>query len=142
MSQSHLPLLIYGKYHWFTGFVSQVLKTTQWSQLKRAHIIILGGIYSGETRSIRLAEMVGVSRQAVSKTVRELEEFGLIAQSSDSKKGNSSVLLLTQDGHACIEAVNTEVDLLMDGLSKKFGKQALKNAIDIMNADWGEILRK
>lgn len=140
MSQSDLPLLVYGKYHWFTGFVSQVLSHTQWANLKRSHIIILGGIYSGERRSVRLAEMVGVSRQAVSKTVRELEELGLLQQQPDTKQGNSTVLELTGDGRACIAVVNKKVKHLMEKLSEAFGQEAVNNALDILSADWEALL--
>ena len=140
MPNPDIPLLVYGKYHWFTGYVGRVLSQTAWSDLSRAQIIILGGIYSGETRAIRLAEMTGVSRQAISKTVKELQNRGLLTQQADIEKGNSSVLMLTEDGQACVDTVNAQVDILMAKLKARFGGAAVKHAMAVLSADWSEFL--
>ena len=112
MPEQHLPLLIYQKYHWLTGFISSYLKDSPWPDLSRPHVVILGGIYQGESKAIRLAEMVGVSRQAVYKSLKELEAKGLVVQKQNPEQLNSAIVELSNEGQACIDYVDNMINIL------------------------------
>ncbi len=83
-----------------------------------------------------------MSRQAISKTVRELETIGLLRQERDIEQANSMVLVLTPDGQSCIDQVEIMVQELQSRLSEKFGEEAMHHTLTVLSADWEAILKE
>jgi len=136
MPVQHLPILIYQKYHWLTGFITNYLKDSPWPDLSRPQIVILGGIYQGESKAIRLAEMIGISRQAVYKSLKELEARGLVVQKQNPKQLNSAIIELSDEGQACIDYVDNMINTLEENLVKQHGKSKVEAVMEILKADW------
>lgn len=141
MSSFFLPQLIYAKYHWLTAYVSQVLQDSEWSDLNRSQLVIMGGIRNGISRSSRLAEMIGVSRQAISKSVKELENLQLLYQEVDPEQANSMVLKLTDNGQRCIALVDQHIQALENRLAEKVGKEAVEQTKKLMSLDWDDLTK-
>ena len=136
MSSIFLPQLIYAKYHWLTAYISKLLQNSQWSNLSRSQLVILGGIRNGASRSSRLAEMIGVSRQAISKSVKELENQQLLYQEVDPEQANSMVLKLTDNGQKCIAFVDEHIQTLENRLAEEVGIEAVEQTKKLMSLDW------
>ncbi|GAB1577315.1 winged helix DNA-binding protein [Bordetella petrii] len=69
------------------------------------------------TRSTELARRSGISKQAVTKLLKELEEAGLVTRSQDQSDGRAQVIFFTERGveyllsiHAAIKAVEQEYE--------------------------------
>lgn len=142
MQEPSIPLLVYSKYHWFSGFIQEILKETEWADLTRPHLAILGGVRTGETRPSRLAVMIGVSRQAASKTIKELEERKLLTLQQDPDQKNSKVIVLTKSGQSCSMTIAKRVSHLMERLTEEFGAQAIESTIAILGADWATFMKQ
>ena len=56
---------------------------------------------------IELAEHLGVSKQAASQMVDYLEEHGYVTRGPHPRDGRGKLVVLTERGWACIEAVET-----------------------------------
>jgi len=57
-----------------------------------------GQLDCGPNHAAEIARRLGVSRQMVSKTVRELEAKGFLSQTPDPEKGNRKVIVFTEAG--------------------------------------------
>lgn len=67
------------------------------------------------TRSTEVARRMGISKQAVARAVKELEEDGLLARAPDAADGRAFLITFTEDGvefllriHANIVAIENE----------------------------------
>ena len=136
MPMINLPRVIYQKYHWFTDFIDEQLKGSPWPNLSRQQIIVLGGIYQGENKAIRIASMIGISRQAVYKIVKELEEYGLISQRQNPDQLNSSIIELTGEGERCVDFVENIISQQENKLIERFGIEKVEAALEVLSADW------
>ncbi|MHA7602661.1 MarR family winged helix-turn-helix transcriptional regulator [Alicycliphilus sp. T452] len=72
------------------------------------------------TRSADLARRVGISKQAVAKSVKEMEEAGLVTRTGDKADGRAFLVSFTELGmqylldiHAAITAIEKEYELLL-----------------------------
>lgn len=58
---------------------------------------------NGASRSVELAEKIGVRPQSMMKTVHELEELGLVTRSSDPSDSRAKLVAFTAQGQAFID---------------------------------------
>lgn len=72
------------------------------------------------TRSTELARRLGISKQAVGKAVKDLEEEGLLRRATDSADGRAFLVLFTDRGvdyllevHKAIAQIEQEYDALV-----------------------------
>lgn len=71
-------------------------------------------------RSTDLAEMVGLSRPAISRRISRLEREGLIAASKDPEDGRATLLTVTGRGAACLERSTEDGVALLDHMTGDF----------------------
>ncbi len=72
------------------------------------------------TRSTELAKRAGISKQAVAKLLKELEEAGLVTRAEDQSDGRAQLVRFTEDGvnyllqiHAAIKSIEQEYEALL-----------------------------
>ena len=72
------------------------------------------------TRSTELARRMGVSKQAVGKVIKELEELGFLTRSVDSADGRAFLVSFTETGidyllemHAAINQIEKEYEAMV-----------------------------
>ena len=72
------------------------------------------------TRSVELARRVGVTKQAIGRLVRELEEDGLLTREADDADGRAFLVKFTEAGleyltrmHRCIAQIEREYERLV-----------------------------
>lgn len=83
----------------------------------------------GVNYSAEVARRLGVSRQMVSKTVKEMSELGLLELVDDPNLGNQKVIIFTSQGENLISKAR-QILLEMDNrLEKVLGKQSINDLI-------------
>jgi DNA-binding MarR family transcriptional regulator len=93
--------------------------------LKASQLTFLGSLDCGVNFAAELARTLRISRQAVHKTVRELETAGWLATRPDEKLGNQRVIVFTEEGERMMSHARAhflEFDTL---LLREFGKERL-----------------
>jgi len=87
------------------------------------------------TRSTVLAQRAGISKQAVGKVVRELEEHGLLTRLPDPDDGRAFRVAFTEAGlmrllqtHEAIAEVEAEYEAMVG----RTGLKALRNALHVI----------
>ena len=93
--------------------------------LKTNQLSFLGSLDCGVNYAAELARVLGISRQAVHKTVRELEPAGWLTTRPDRQLGNQRVIVFTDEGERMMSLARAHFLELDNQLVKKFGKKRL-----------------
>ena len=68
----------------------------------RAHIAVLGNIHTEGTRLVELARRLGVTRQAASQIVQQIERKGFLERTADPDDGRAVLVRHTPAGRALL----------------------------------------
>ena len=93
----HAPLaqLMLFRFRWFDKSIRATLADRGFYEHTPAQALVFAYIDPGGTRSMELARRIGVSRQAIHKTVGELEALGFVTLEPDPDKGSAKLVTLT-----------------------------------------------
>jgi DNA-binding MarR family transcriptional regulator len=75
--------------------IVQELVAAGFDDLRPSHGYVFQGLVAGDTTITQLAQRLGVSAQAVSKTVTELERLGYVERRRDERDGRARSIALT-----------------------------------------------
>ncbi|MGB7240721.1 MAG: MarR family winged helix-turn-helix transcriptional regulator [Sulfitobacter sp.] len=103
--------------------------------LKANQLVFLGSLDCGVNFASELARTLGISRQAVHKTVRELEDADWLATRPDAARGNQRVIVFTKEGERMMSHARAHFLTLDTLLMQKFGKERLAELLDLLSLD-------
>lgn len=103
------------------------------SGLKASQLSFLGSLDCGTNFAAELARTLRISRQAVHKTVRELEGAGWLATQPDATLGNQRVIVFTDEGERMMSCARAHFFTLDNQLEQTFGAEKLADLQDILN---------
>jgi DNA-binding MarR family transcriptional regulator len=69
--------------YWFDEHLQAELSRHGWGRFNRSQSLVLANIATGQTRAARIAESIGVSRQAMSQLIAELTARQVVALRPD-----------------------------------------------------------
>lgn len=103
--------------------------------LKAGQLTFLGALECGANFASELARVLKLSRQAVHKTVRELEDAGWLATRPDAALGNQRVIVLTKEGERMMSHARAHFLALDTLLKQRFSEQSLAEFHDVLSFD-------
>lgn len=124
--------------YWFDEALRATLKSGGWETVTRAQSLLLANITAGEHRASRLAKNLGVSRQAISQMLAELEARGLIDISADPNDGRAQVVNFSPRSAALRDAAAASLNLLEEELRQRIGAKNFEGLRGALAAEWGE----
>ena len=83
--------------------------------MRPAHGFAFVLLSAGPTTTTRLAEHLGITKQAASELVQQLAERGYLRRESDPADRRTKVLVLTERGAACTRAAEQAAASTVDG---------------------------
>lgn len=101
--------------------------------LSVGQLSFLGALDCGPNHASEIARGLGLSRQAVHKTVRELEEAGWLETGPDERLGNQRIIRFTPEGEAMMASARRLFAMLDERLLLEFGEdgvQGLRRFLD------------
>jgi DNA-binding MarR family transcriptional regulator len=84
--------------------------------LQPSHLALFAALDCGATHAAAAAERLGISRQAVARTAREMETMGLLQLQADAGAANRNLLVMTETGETLAREGRTALALLEDSL--------------------------
>jgi len=102
------------------------------TNIRMAFAPVLLHIAKAGTRAIDIAAQTNLSKQAIGKTVRNLEEIGYIYQETDSEDARNKYLKFTPKGLKLIADTQIGVDEITRDLEQLIGKQKTRDLIETM----------
>jgi len=105
---------------WLIGRLGHALQSDGFDDMTAARLSFLGALDCGENHASAVARRMQITRQAVHKTVRELEGLGWLTTRPDPERGNQRVIVFTEEGERLIARARAHFAALDDRLSAHF----------------------
>ena len=116
----------------FTEAVLARLAAAGLGDSKFAHRFIVQGLLAGDRTVTDLAERLGISVQAVSKTVRDMESLGYLERRPDPADRRSSVLALSGRGERSLSEARAARLEVMQGLNARLGPERAATTVEAL----------
>lgn len=102
-----------------------------------SHLVLFGNLNCGATHAAQIAQRMQVSRQAVSKTLRELQAQGLVTLDDDPKRRNQKRVVMTDRGGALALDARRELALIEAALAERIGADLASSLRRALEVGWG-----
>jgi DNA-binding MarR family transcriptional regulator len=118
--------------HYEKEFLHKLNLEKQFGSITAADHRVLRFLTKTSVNSKDIANQIGISKQAISKTISSLEERGFISKKDSATDRRAHFLMLTEKGERLIaKAVQVAKDL-EQGTIKKLGAKDLKTLKDLL----------
>jgi DNA-binding MarR family transcriptional regulator len=104
-----------------------------WGQMKISYMPVICNISVDGSTTSELARMTMISKQNMSRTIRELEANGMIVSRINSNDKRSETLELTDSGKQLVLKANTDVFRMSTIYKKLIGTKDLEIAVNVLN---------
>lgn len=108
--------------------VIERLEALGYRALTQSHGYLVQHLVNGPRSIGELAARLGITQQAVSKSVRELEALGYLKTRPSVEDARVRLVALSARGKGCVEAARTLRRTLERGFQRKHGKAELAEA--------------
>ncbi|MEW5684035.1 MAG: MarR family transcriptional regulator [Pseudomonadota bacterium] len=123
--------------YWFDEALQSHLKVGGWDALTRTQSLVMANIAAGEHRLTRIARNLGVTRQATSQMLGEMERRGLIVIKPDPDDRRARIIDFSPETER-LRIVS--VDLLREferQLGERIGAARFTALREALELDWG-----
>ena len=110
--------------------------SAEFPEVNAAHLTLFGALDCGATHASAAAMRLGISRQAVARTARELEELGLLRLVVDPLQRNRQTLAMTEAGMRLALAGRAALAEVEADLGARIGGAALAALRLALQIDW------
>lgn len=138
-SKSTIMIRLSGLLLWFDESLQASLRKAGYKPITRTQSLFLLCLATGENRPSRLAELLGVSRQAVSHIIAELDHRGLITLTIDPADARGRIVEYSYDAQDLRRTAHTVVSELESLLKHRIGADAFQALNKGLSHDWGEM---
>ena len=112
------------------------LEMAGWKHLTRAQSLVFGQLSEDCNSTSQIAERLGLSRQAVHRTVLELVDGGYLDVQDDPVDGRSKVISLTAKGKHIQKDARRIFDELEQSLLNQLGATKLAAFRNMLREEW------
>ena len=102
------------------------LRAAGWDDVRPAHSQVFAHLDRGGSRASELARRAGMTRQAMSELVRELQALGYVEQVDDPANRSARLVRLTPRGVEHVRAARRIVRAMEDELAGTLGQDGLQ----------------
>ncbi len=131
--------LLHG-FYWCDECLQGSLSAGGWPALSRTQSMIMINLSDGITRPSDLARAIGVSRQAIQRTLMEMEHDGFLHLEPDPQDGRAKIVRLSGDGKGIFGTALRTIAQMEVELKRRLGATAVDELRRILYADWGPVV--
>ncbi len=128
--------LIHG-FYWMDDGLQAHMQDQVGFSLPRAQSMMMICIGDGICRQSDIAKHLGITKQAVRQSVKELEAKGLVILDPDPQDGRQKVLVFTDKGQKMREVAGLGLARLEELLEQRIGQKNMRDLQRVMALDWG-----
>jgi len=123
--------------YWFDEALQAGLADRGWSHVTRMQSLVLANLASGVQRAAQLARNLGVSRQAMSQTLAEMEARGLVATRPDPSDKRALIVEFSAQSAALQSDALQVLASIERELAARIGTARFDALKEAAGADWG-----
>jgi len=113
------------------------LRARGYETITEPHLILFGHLDCGATHAARIAQRMRVSRQAISKTLRELQELGFLRLEDDPARRNQKLVVMVERGMQLALEARGELRMIEAEISDGIGADAMEALRVALEKGWG-----
>lgn len=136
-SMTYLIVPLLQGFEWFDESLQRSLQARGWPQLTQPESSVMIHVILGINRPAEIARSMGLTRQAVHTTVKQVVGKGIFSLQDDPLDKRSKMVTLTATGKAMRRDAQLTVQYLAEHLSARIGKQHVENLRAAFASDWG-----
>lgn len=136
MNSPFLMMNLLGAVYWFDEALQAALKEAGIPNVSRAQSILIANISAGEYRATRIASNLGVTRQAISLMLNDLEARGIVEIIPDPGDRRARIIRLAENETR--RAAAKALYYLELKLVERIGLSTYHSLRDAIRMDWGE----
>lgn len=125
-------------YLWFDDGLQAYLQAKGWKGVTRPQSMVMGSVVTGVHKPAVIARNLGLSRQAVHKTVTQLVALEMVELRDDPDDLRAWIVVVAPKGQAMARDADAAVEKLSAELRRRIGARNVDNLIKAFQADWGE----
>lgn len=113
------------------------LRERGYEDITEPHLMLYGNLDCGATYAAAIAQRMQVSRQAISKTLRELQELGFVQLEDDVHKRNQKQVVMTERGMQLALDAREALKVIEEELAEQLGDEAMAALRRALELGWG-----
>jgi DNA-binding MarR family transcriptional regulator len=133
----HLIVPIWQAFVWLDEGLQNYLRRRGWPEVTRPQSMVMTNVVAGVRRPSDIARNLGVSRQAIHVTIRQMIDLGLLELVDDADDGRSKVVSIASTGGLMRENAKEAMSLMTKELCRRIGEVKVGQLKDALAADWG-----
>lgn len=129
---THLLALLKTAGDAFAAEVARRLEAAGYPDIRQAHGCVFGHVPAEGARLTQLAEVAGLTKQAVGEVATDLQQLGYLERVSDPTDGRAKILRLTAEGR---EAQDTGLRIIAEieaEWTERFGQDEVASMRDLL----------
>ena len=122
---------------WIMSALMVHLQARGLSDVSEPQIRLLGNLDCGATYASEVARRMSVTRQAVYRTVGEMQALGLLTLERDATSKNRKLVVMTEEGERLALAARAALAEVEKQLADRIGTVQLRRLREVLATDWG-----
>jgi DNA-binding MarR family transcriptional regulator len=118
--------LLYGAADALVTELSARMEAAGYGDVRGAHGCVFGNLDADGMRLTELAELAGMTKQAVGEAVTDLERLGYAERVADPSDGRAKIIRLTERGRAAQRAGFEIIDEIENEWVERFGAERVR----------------
>lgn len=106
---------------WFTISVLNLLEEKGYPDLTEPHLNLIANLECGSTYASAVATQMGVSRQAIYRTTRELQKMGILQLVEDPNRRNQKIIEMSEQGMVLAIDAREVIEVIEKELATRIG---------------------
>lgn len=132
-----LTVLFQSASQWVMHGLLAKLHGRGYADITEPHLMLLGNLDCGTTHASAIAQRMGVSRQAIYRTVRDLQALDVLRLEDDPERGNQKLVVMTEHGFQLVAQARTALAEIEATLNKRIGAAAVRGLREALEDSWG-----
>ena len=125
-------------YEWFDDALIDWMHAYGSTELTRSTSMIFSYLDPEGSRPADLARAIGISRQAVHKTLAEMTMMGLVELVADPRDQRAKLVILTPRGHEWVDLARRVLADLEQELESRIGTERMDGLRAALSVEWGD----
>ena len=137
-SSEHLIVPIWQAFVWLDEGLQNFLKLKGWPDVTRPQSMVMTNVALGLRRPADIARNLGVSRQAIHVTIRQMVDLNMLILTADPDDRRSKIVEIADTGLLMRETAREAMRLLAVELRRRIGGAHVDHLQSALSANWGE----
>ena len=134
--RENIGRLLLQKFQLIENRLLKELNSSEFAPISKAESMIFASLRGNESSLSDIAKALGISRQAVHKTVSELVKRDLLILHLSEKNKSAKLVTLSAKGEHCVQFALMSFKRIEKDICNEIGQEQMEMLINILSKNW------